>query len=104
MDRGKNMIRTFTLLIGLTSALSACDQTPAPGYAYGPASTYNDIYEEPGYGELGFYGGDFGYDGRHDHDFDHDHGSFHMNGGREGGFGGGHGGGFGGGHGGGHGR
>ena len=116
MNRGKKMVRTIALLIGVGFALSACEDA---GYAYGPGY----VYDEPDYGEFGFFdGGGRDHDFRHDrhHGFEHgEHEGMGHGMGREGGFGGGHagsggghagfgggrGGGFGGGHGGGgHGR
>ncbi len=112
MNRGKKMakmVRTTAVLIGIGFALAACEDS---GYAYGPGY----VYEEPDYGEFGFFdGGGRDHDFRHDRDHDRDRGFEHGGNermghgmGREGGFGGGHagfggghGGGFGGGHGGG---
>ena len=98
MNRGKNMVkmvRSTALLIGIGFALSACAGTG--GYAYGP----DYVYDEPDYGEFGFFdGGGRDHDFRHDRDRGSEHGE-HEGMGHEGGFGGGHAGGFGGGHGGG---
>ncbi len=106
MNRGKKMakmVRTTAVLIGIGFALAACEDS---GYAYGPGY----VYEEPDYGEFGFFdGGGRDHDFRHDRDRGFEHGEHDRMGhgmGHEGGFGGGRGGGFGGGHGGGggHGR